>query len=112
MNKNKRAFTLLEVLVAMTILALVLTAVLRLQLKSTQMTRTSMEGFELLVAAVKGMETTLEKKNTSEESREEDGFQIKLTTQAMPQLPSIIRQEISVTKDGVSSQELSIYKFQ
>ena len=100
----------MEILIALGILALVLTALLKLQMKSIQLTWISRQGLKTLVVAVNQLEKLLEERFSGEKEEEKDGFMIKAKTQTLQELQTLERLQVEVTKDDFPPQEFSVYR--
>ncbi|MCL5037181.1 MAG: prepilin-type N-terminal cleavage/methylation domain-containing protein [Chloroflexi bacterium] len=109
LNMRSRGFSLLEVLIALAIIALVMVALLRLQTLTTSQTYNSNENFRALVVAINEAEDLTKKKFTGETQKEAGGFRIEARTGTVSgELPAE-RLKITVSSKEGPVMDLNLY---
>lgn len=107
-----RGFSLLEVIVAIAVAVLMLTALLSLEIRSTTLAAKTNISFESLPLAIEKIETVSKQQDFTGLSREKVG-KFDVETRSMDSTGEIpfYRTKVEVFYNGESCSDISLYKF-
>jgi len=108
--RKARGFTLLEVLIALGILTLVLTAVLKMQVKSTELSRRAVWGFYASVKAADYLEELLAKKFSGISETTQEPYTLSARTTSLNKIYPLEQLTLKVSRPELTPVELSVYR--
>jgi prepilin-type N-terminal cleavage/methylation domain-containing protein len=110
-NTQNKGFSLLEVIVAVTVAVLVLVALLSLEIKSTALAARAAIGFDTLPVAINYIEDLSGRDFSGESQEMKDEYEIKTKADEIDVGIPISRIRVEVLYHGEPYSALSLYKF-
>jgi prepilin-type N-terminal cleavage/methylation domain-containing protein len=107
--KNK-GFTLVEILIALGIALVVLTAVIRLEVSATALAARASLGFDSLPYAIERIEEVSRQEFSGTSQEFKDGYEIRTTQKDAEASVPLSQIEVEVLLNGESYSRLSLYK--
>ncbi|MFP4498985.1 MAG: prepilin-type N-terminal cleavage/methylation domain-containing protein [Vulcanimicrobiota bacterium] len=109
--KNTKAFSLMEVIIALAIALIMLTALFSLEIRSTALAARAIRGFEALPYAIERIEELTEQDFTGSEKEFVKQYELLTTSQEFTGDLKYRRVKVEVLEKKESYVELSIFKF-
>jgi prepilin-type N-terminal cleavage/methylation domain-containing protein len=110
-NTKTRAFSLIEVMIALAIALLLLTALLSLEIRATDLASRTTRGLDALPIAIEEIEEISGKEITGRSERDAGDYKIVLTSKEVPSGINMVRIRVEVYQNDVQQADLSLYKF-
>ena len=110
-RKNLKAFSLIEVMIALAIALIMLTALLSMEIRATDLASRTTNGLDALPVAIEEIEEISDKQIIGRSEKESGDYKIVLTTKEVPSGINMVRTRVEVYRNDVQQADLSLYKF-
>ncbi|MCE1247740.1 MAG: prepilin-type N-terminal cleavage/methylation domain-containing protein [Firmicutes bacterium] len=106
-----RGFSLIEVMIALAIALIMLTALLSLEIKSTELASRTTNGLDALPVAIEETEEISNKEITGVSEKECGEYKVVISSKEVPSGINMVRIHVEVNRNDVQQADLSLYKF-